>query len=221
MPDDQKAIQFPLLPHFWDTPGDIPSFRLWTVQLENYTFSVDSQCMAVNKMLDEFKNRLLLSLLGSEGITSFACVPEVQMIATTSFADFFAAAKKHFQLTTSPICAYFHFQLHHQQAGESVAHFANALRMLLVDCEVATEAECKTLLARQLVFGCRGSPTLQKLLMLKEFNFESIYAEMESQEKANENVKVIHGGVEKGKGSEFSVCVVQQGQFTEEISKLK
>ncbi len=67
--------------------------------------------------------------------------------------------------------------------GESVAQFRNALRMLFVDCEVATEDECKKLLARQLVFGCRDSSTLQKLLMLRDLSLESIFAEMESQRK--------------------------------------
>ncbi|MCP4702083.1 MAG: hypothetical protein GY862_35275 [Gammaproteobacteria bacterium] len=111
MLDDQKFVQFPLPPRFWDVPGDVPSFRLWTVQLENYIFSIDSQRTAANKMTDEFKNRLLLSLLGSEGIASFACVPEVQMIADTTFTTFFAAAKRHFQPTTSPIPAFFDFQM--------------------------------------------------------------------------------------------------------------
>ncbi|MCP4701950.1 MAG: hypothetical protein GY862_34590, partial [Gammaproteobacteria bacterium] len=105
MPDEQKAVQFPLPPRFWDAPGDVPSFRLWTMQLENYIFSVDSQCTAANRMMDEFKNRLVLSLLGSEGIASFACIPEVEAIADMSFTAFFAAAKRHFQPTTSPIRA--------------------------------------------------------------------------------------------------------------------
>ncbi len=91
MPDDQKVVQFPLPPRFWDSPGDVPSFRLWTVQLENYIFSVDSQRTAANKMSFELKDRLLLSLLGAEGIASFACTPEVQTIATTTFDAFFAA----------------------------------------------------------------------------------------------------------------------------------
>ncbi len=93
MPDEQKAVYFPLPPRFWDTPGDMPSFHLWTVQLENYIFSVDSQHTAANRMMDEFKNRLVFSLLGSEGIASFACVPEVELIAETSFTTFFATAK--------------------------------------------------------------------------------------------------------------------------------
>ncbi|MCP4702000.1 MAG: hypothetical protein GY862_34855 [Gammaproteobacteria bacterium] len=75
MTDEQKAVHFPLHPHFWDAPGDVPSFRLWTVQLENYIFSVDSQRTATNRMMDKFKNRLVLSLLGLERIASFACIP--------------------------------------------------------------------------------------------------------------------------------------------------
>ncbi|MCP4603908.1 MAG: hypothetical protein GY847_25870, partial [Proteobacteria bacterium] len=95
MTDEQKAVCFPLPPRFWENPGDVPSFRLWAVQLENYIFSIDSQRTAANEMTDEFKNRLTLSLLGSEGIASFTCLPEVETIAETSFAAFFATAKHH------------------------------------------------------------------------------------------------------------------------------
>ncbi len=59
---------------------------------------------------------------------------------------------------------------------------------------MATEDEQIMLLARQMVFGCCDSTTLQKLLMLKAFDLMSIFVEMESQEKVNENVRVIHGG---------------------------
>ncbi len=77
MPGDQKVVHFPLPPPpHWDTPGDAPSFRLWAAPFGNYVFSVDSQCLAADKMTDEFKNRLLFSLLGTEGISSFACMPE-------------------------------------------------------------------------------------------------------------------------------------------------
>ncbi len=84
---------------------------------------------------------------------------------------------------------------------------SNALRTLLVDCDMQTEEEHKELLGRQLVFGCRDSSTLQKLLTLREISFETILAEMESQEKVNENARVIHGSVSKGK---MSVSVVQK-----------
>ncbi len=46
--------------------------------------------------------------------------------------------------------------------------------------------------------------------MLKEMNLESIFAEMVSQEKANENTRVIHGRGLNGKGAEMSVCVAQK-----------
>ncbi len=97
MPSDQGKITFPLPSRYWDLPGEQPSFRLWNVQFENYVFSVDSQRTAADRMSDEFKNRLLFSLLGNEAVASFACTPEALNIADTSFADFHKAAKSHFQ----------------------------------------------------------------------------------------------------------------------------
>ncbi len=141
----RRKSPVPLPPKYWEHSGEAPSFRLWNVQFENDIFSVDSE------------SRLLLSLLGNEAISSFACTPEAQSIATTSFANFLKAAKAHFQPVTSPICAYFDFQSRRQQEGESASQFRNALRSLLVDCDVENEEERKRLLVRHLVFGCRDS----------------------------------------------------------------
>ncbi len=201
MSGNQKVVQFPMPPRFWDTPGDVPSYRLWTMQFDNYVFSIDSQRTPAKRMSDECKNRLPYLLLGTEGIASFACMPEGQDLTGTSFADFQKAVKRHFQPTTSPIRAFFDFQSRKQHEGESASSFCNALRTLLVDCDVLTEVECKTLLAHQLVFGCHDYPTVQKSLTLKEMNFEAIFVEMESQEKVNENVRVIHGSVSSGRMS--------------------
>ncbi len=52
---------------------------------------------------------------------------------------------------------------------------------MLVDCDVATEAERKMLLAHQLVFGCHDSTMLQNLLALQVFDLELIFMEMKSQ----------------------------------------
>ncbi len=88
MPSDQGTISFPLPPRFWDVAGEQPSFWLWNAQFENYVFSVNSQRTVADQMSDEFKNRLLFSLLGNEVVASFACMPEALNIAATSFADF-------------------------------------------------------------------------------------------------------------------------------------
>ncbi len=127
MPDDAPKISFPLPPRFWENPGEAPTYRLWIMQFENYVFSIDSQRTAWNKLSDEFKNRLLYSLLGMEGIASFACTPEAQNLGGTSFADFQKAVKAHFQPTTSPIHTYFDFQSRKQQEGETASQFCNAL----------------------------------------------------------------------------------------------
>ncbi len=71
------------------------------------------------------------------------------------------AMKSHLQMVMSPIHAFFNFQSRCQQEGESASQFYNGLQTLLVECEVQTEEECKKLLGRQLVFGCRDSSTLQ------------------------------------------------------------
>ncbi len=92
-----------------------------------------------------------------------------------------------FQPTVSSIHAFYDFQSRRQLESESAQQFCNALRALLVDCDVAMEDEWKKLLVHQLVFGCRDSNTLQKLLALKQTDFETIFAEMESQGKATEN----------------------------------
>ncbi len=187
MPGNLPKVHFPLPPRYWDGPGDAPSYRLWLTQFENYIYSIDSQRLADEKMGNEFKNRLLYSILGTEGITTFVCTPEAQDPAGTSFTNFSKAVKAHFQLMMSPTRAFFNFQSRRQHEGESTNHFSNALRTLLVDCEVQLEEECEKLLGHQLVFGCHDSSTLQKLLTLKEMSFETILAEMESQEKANKN----------------------------------
>ncbi len=58
MPGDCPTVQLLLPPRFWDTPGDVPSYRLWTTQFENYMFSIDSQRPADKKLSDEFKSHL-------------------------------------------------------------------------------------------------------------------------------------------------------------------
>ncbi len=115
MPGDVGKVQFPQPPIYWEHPGEAPSFRLWNTQFENYVFSVDSQRAPADKMMDEFKNHLLFSLLGNEAIASFPCTPEALSIATTSLANFHKVAKVHFQPVTSLICTYFDFQSRHQQ----------------------------------------------------------------------------------------------------------
>ncbi len=160
-------------------------------------------------MTDKFKNRLLFSLLGDEAISSFACLPEALSMDTMTLANFHKAAKVHFQPITSPIHAYFDFQSRQQQEGETVSQFRNALCSLLVDCEVGSEEERKRLFTCQLVFGCRDSSTLQKLLALRVFDLESIFSEMESQEKATDNAKAIHGGGSTGR---VVVGAVQRGR---------
>ncbi len=132
----------------------MPALRLWNVQFENNVLSVDSQRALADKMSDEFKNRLLFSLLGNEAISTFACTLEALSMHTTTFANFHKVAKAHFQPVTSPIHAYFDFQSRRQQEGETASQFQNVLHSLLVDCDVGSEEEQKRLLARQLVFGC-------------------------------------------------------------------
>ncbi len=66
---------------------------------------------------------------------------------------------------------------------------------------MGSEEERKRLLAHQLVIGCCDSSTPQKLLALRVFDLESIFSEMESQEKVTENAKAIHGGGAKGRAS--------------------
>ncbi len=130
---------------------------------------------------------------------SFAATPEAQNLTELMHNAFLATIKRHFQPTVSSICAFYDFQLCRQLESESAQQFYNALCALLVDCDLAMEDERKKLLAHQLVFGCRDSNTLQKLLTLKQSDFETIFAEMESQEKATENVRVIHSGSARGK----------------------
>ncbi len=74
MPGDAGKVQFPLPAKYLEHPGEAPSFQLWNIQFENYMFSVDSQRALADKMMDEFKNRLLFSLLGNEAVSSFACI---------------------------------------------------------------------------------------------------------------------------------------------------
>ncbi len=118
MPGDAGKVQFPLPPKYWEHPGDAPPFRLWNVQFENCVFRGFAKGPPADKMTDEFKNRLLFSLLGDEAISTFACLPKALSMDTMTFANFHKAAKAHFQPITSLIHAYFDFQSRRQQEDE-------------------------------------------------------------------------------------------------------
>ncbi len=67
------------------------------MRLENYIYWMNAQRGPTTQLASEYKNRLLFSLLGSEGTNRFASNPFVCHLATTSFTDFSAEVKKFFQ----------------------------------------------------------------------------------------------------------------------------
>ncbi len=58
------------------------------MHLGNYLFWINTQRGPINLLSDEYKNRLLYSLLGTEGTLHFASNPLVCQLATASFAEF-------------------------------------------------------------------------------------------------------------------------------------
>ncbi len=67
LPPDLPHVQFPLLPPYWDHTGEQQDFRTWWVRYDNYIYWTDVQRGPINPLSDEYKNRLLFLLLGSEG----------------------------------------------------------------------------------------------------------------------------------------------------------
>ncbi len=82
------------------------------MRLENYLFWIDTQRGPINLLSAEHKNRLLFSLLGTEGTMRFASNPIVYQLATASFEDFSAEVKRFFQPTVNVLRAHYDFTMH-------------------------------------------------------------------------------------------------------------
>ncbi|MCP4540776.1 MAG: hypothetical protein GY832_26865, partial [Chloroflexi bacterium] len=89
-PPELPRVQFPLPPPYWDHPGEQPDFRTWWMRYDNYVYWIDAQRGPDHPLSDEYKTRLLFSLLGSEGTSRFASNPLVCQLATASFVEFSA-----------------------------------------------------------------------------------------------------------------------------------
>ncbi len=158
-PLELPRMQLPLPPPFWDHAGEQPDFHTWWMHLENYIFWINAQRDPVNLLPDEYKNRLLFSLLGTEGTLRFASNPFVCQLAIASFAEFSVEVQGFFQLTVNVLRAHYNFTTHWQKDGEMVAEYLCALCALLVSCNIASAGEQHRALANQLVVGCRSRDT--------------------------------------------------------------
>ncbi len=72
---------------------------------------MNAQRGPTTQLASEYKNRLLFSLLGSEGMSHFANNPFVYQLATASFVDFSAEVKKFFQPSVNVLRAHYDFTM--------------------------------------------------------------------------------------------------------------
>ncbi len=191
-PPELLRVQFPLLPPYWDI-GEQPIFQTWWMHFENYIYWTNAQ-RGPNQLASEYKNRLLFSLLGSEGTNRFASNPFICQLATATFDDFSAEVKKFFQPSINVLRAHYDFTMRRQKDGETVAEYLSALWTLLVDCHIPSADEQHRAIANQLVVGCRDKATLQKLFVVGEPDFNHVYQIMEAEERMTMDASVVHGG---------------------------
>ncbi len=133
-------------------------------------------------LMDEDKNRLVYSLLGSEGTARFASNPMASCMGQTSFANFSEAVKRFFHPTVNPLHAHFDFLRHHQQEDKTAIEFMGVLRTLLIDCDIRDAGEYQCMLHKQLVLGCQDKDTLHKLLAIAQLDPDWLFKVMEAEE---------------------------------------
>ncbi|MCP4539177.1 MAG: hypothetical protein GY832_18730, partial [Chloroflexi bacterium] len=150
-PPELPRVQFPLPPPYWDHAGEQPNFRTWWMRLENYIYWLNAQRGPTTQLASEYKNRLLFSLLGSEGTSRFASNPFICQLATATFENFSTEVKKFFQPLVNVLRAHYDFTVRRQNEGETVAEYLCALRTLLVDCHIPSADEQHRAIANQLV----------------------------------------------------------------------
>ncbi len=192
---DRPRIWFPEPPAYWSMPGEQPNFRTWWTMVENYIACLDEQHDPTEAvLLDSYKNWLLYSLLGAEGIARFASHPMGSQLCAAMFASFSKAVREFFQPDVNPLRARFDLSLRKQQEGESAAEFLGALRTLLIDCEITDQGEYCRILAQQLAHGCRSQETLKKLLAVGEVDPDRLFKVMQDEERAGVDAAVMHRG---------------------------
>ncbi len=92
-------------------------------------------------------------MLGAEGTLRFANQPLAHHLAETDHAAFANAVSNFFAEPVNELRAKFDFQNHLQRPGESCSDFLAALRTLLVDLNVDSQAAQERMLVKQLVHG--------------------------------------------------------------------
>ncbi len=60
---------------YWELSGQQADFRTWWMRFKNFIFWMNNQCGPANALPSEYKNHLLFSLFGAEGMAHFASNP--------------------------------------------------------------------------------------------------------------------------------------------------
>ena len=172
--------KIPLPKEFLSHPGNpVLPFRHWIEMFNNYIFLKDTK----KDMSDETKNRLLLPLLGLEGIRIFSSNPMCGKVSTAKHSDFQKALNDIFNVKINPFKAHFDFEGRNQHPSETTQEYVTALRSLMADCDF--KGHDSHHLAIRLVNGCHNRDTQKKLLVLPEVKLETVVELMQAEETAN------------------------------------
>ncbi len=169
---DLPKIQFPMPPAVLGNFRPAARFPHLVDVVRKFHFLDEQSTRTSQCPPNEYKNHLLLSLLGAEGTACFACNPMASQLDTATFNAFSAEVKKYFQPCIKTLRAHYNFMTRKQHEGEKVADYLCALHAVLVDCHITSLDEQRHALPNQLVVGCRNRETLQKLFVIRETDFD-------------------------------------------------
>ena len=181
MAQQPVKLQFPLLPRFFENPGDSRTRWLhWKAQLDNFFVLTNLTLPGDNALTDAAKNA---SLLDSEGSRILMAHPVATQASAMTYDAFSQAVGLLFERPTNPVRAEFEFRSRKQGASETVAEYLTALRTLHVDCN--RQAEETHNLAMQLALGCYDRRTQEKLLTETTVNLNRFIQIMQADETAH------------------------------------
>ncbi|GFO19543.1 hypothetical protein PoB_004604800 [Plakobranchus ocellatus] len=95
----------PLRKEFLSHSGDtVLPYKLWICLFDNYIYMRDAARNQPSS--DEDKNRLLINLLGLEGIRIYSAQPMLDRISTASHEEFRSPVRSVFQVPVNPFRVY-------------------------------------------------------------------------------------------------------------------
>ncbi|MCP3662151.1 MAG: hypothetical protein GY696_06585, partial [Gammaproteobacteria bacterium] len=151
---------------------------------DNYIFQKNQALAAANAnaipLTDEQQNRLLFSLLGTEGQRQFSGTPQCDNF-TRAHTVVVGVAQQLFQPRVNVVAANVNFRNRKQHPGEKVRDYITELRLLAADCQFQDE---NREIAIQLCVGCHSQQTQEKLLALRNLDYDPILQLMQADEEA-------------------------------------